>query len=80
MHPRVAGPLPGSNILFAHLVTLDGQLVGGWKRRIGPKKATVSVQLSAPLSAPERKALAQAAKSYGAFLGLPLLVHGVPSE
>ena len=71
--------MPGSNILFAHLVTLGGQFIGGWKRAIGPKKATVAVQVSAPLSVPERKAVAQAAKSYGDFLGLPVLVQGVPS-
>ena len=80
LHPRFTGPAPGGNILFAHLVTLDGQFIGGWKRTIGAKKATVAVQLAAPVSASERRALAQAARSYAAFLGLPVLVQGLPSE
>ena len=54
-----------------HIVALDGQLVGGWKRQLGQPEAIVEPDLLVELDAAGRAAFEQAAAAYGRFLGLP---------
>ena len=63
-----------ADVLGAHIVVRDGFVVGGWRRAIGPRAATVTVTLLLPLTAAERTALERAAQAYGRFLGLPVEV------
>jgi hypothetical protein len=63
---------PGS--LDLHIVALDGQVVGGWKRRLRPDQATVSPRLLVRLPPEARQALAAAVERYARFLGRPVRV------
>lgn len=60
---------------FAHVVVVDGQLVGGWTRSL--KKGGVDVELNVvtALTRAERKAVAAAARKYGKFLALPVEIR-----
>jgi Winged helix DNA-binding domain len=67
-----------ADVLGAHIVVRDGFVVGGWRRAIGPRTATVTVTLLIDVTAPERTALEGAAEAFGRFLGLPVeLVVGL---
>lgn len=55
---------------FAHLVILDGQIIGGWKRTIEKNKVVVKLNLITKLTKDEHRAITDAAGRYGKFLGL----------
>ena len=56
--------------LFAHIIILDGQIVGGWKRTLKKDVVLVEVNPITKLTKAERRAIAEAAERYGQFLGL----------
>jgi hypothetical protein len=58
--------------LGAHIVVRDGLVVGGWRRSIGARSATVTVTLLIGLAHEEMHALEAEAEAYGRFLGLPV--------
>ncbi len=60
----------------AHLVALDGQIVGGWRRTLTSRQVTISPYLPSDLDADEIAALDTAAGGYGRFLGLEVVVDG----
>jgi winged helix DNA-binding protein len=62
----------GGDAVTAHVVVVDGQLVGGWKRTLEKTKVVVQLNLLAHLTAAEERAVASAAEAYGRFLGLPV--------
>jgi hypothetical protein len=62
----------GGDALTAHVVVVDGQLVGGWKRTLTKKSVVVELRLLTRLSEPEEQAVAAAAEAYGTFLELPV--------
>ena len=66
------------NGIFYPTIVLDGQVAGTWKRAF--KKGSVVITLSpfAPLKKKERQAVAVAAERYGAFLGMPTVLHTSP--
>jgi len=73
-----ASGLPNpSQTVFANVVAIDGQLVGGWTREIGARGATVTVKLAASLVPSEQRAVEGAAQRYGRFLGLPVTLATV---
>jgi hypothetical protein len=57
--------------LMGHLVFIDGQIVGGWRRTLG-KRVDVELRLLVPVMAPERTLLRRAGERFGRFLGLPV--------
>ncbi len=61
----------GGNALIAHVVAVDGQLVGGWKRTLTKDSVNVELRLLTRLSSAERRALDAAVERYGNFLGVP---------
>jgi hypothetical protein len=69
--------LPGNPMFMAHLVMLDGQLIGGWKRSQAEKSATVDMTLVLPLKGRSRRAALDAARRFEAFLGTPVELSGV---
>jgi hypothetical protein len=69
--------LPNSPMFTLHVVMLDGQLVGGWKRSLAAKAASVDVDLVSPLKGRSRRAVLDAVARYGSFLGVPTSVSGV---
>lgn len=62
--------------LMGHVLCIDGQLVGGWRRTLG-KTAEVEVRLLVRLTAAERTLVQRAAERFGRFLQLPVDVRSV---
>lgn len=59
------------NALMGHIVFVDGQIVGGWRRTLG-KTVVVELRLLVPLTAHELGLVRRAAERFGKFLGLPV--------
>lgn len=58
--------------LLVHMVILNGQVSGGWKRNLKAKAVIVNLNLLTHLTKAEKRAVAEAANRYGKFLGLPV--------
>ncbi len=67
-----AKAVTAGNALLAHVVFVDGQLVGGWTRSVEKKSIVVTLTLQARLNAAERKRVAAAARAFGEFLNVPV--------
>jgi hypothetical protein len=68
------GPAP-LHALTGHLVALDGQIVGHWKRTVSRQAVRLEVALHGPFDDVQAAALHAEADRHGAFLGLPATVH-----
>jgi hypothetical protein len=68
-------PFPYGNIL-AHVVVLNGQVWGGWKRRSEGRMTVVELGPLDVLDPIERAALQAAADRFAEFLGLPVIMTG----
>jgi hypothetical protein len=62
------GRTPG---LGDNVLVVNGQLIGTWKRTIGPRGVAIHVSPMRRLTKGEREAVANEVKRYGEFLGLP---------
>jgi hypothetical protein len=62
----------GGDGLIAHVVVIDGLLVGGWRREVAGKGNVVRLKLIAPLSAAERRRVNAAGERFARFLGEPV--------
>lgn len=58
--------------LSAHVIALDGQIVGGWTRRVSSSAVRVELTPVVRLTRDQRTAVENAAERYGAFLDLPV--------
>jgi hypothetical protein len=56
--------------LGTHVVELDGQIVGGWRRTLKKSDVVIDITPVVRLKASEREAVDEAAERYAAFLGL----------
>ena len=61
-----------TSALTAHVLEVDGQIVGGWKRTVKRTAAVIDLYPIVRLSASERDAVLVAAARHGEFLGLPV--------
>ena len=59
---------------FAHLLVIDGQLVGRWRRTLKTSTVVVEAQPYRPLIRPEKDALDASAARYGKFMNMPVTV------
>lgn len=57
---------------LAHVIILDGQLVGGWKRTVQKQAVQIQFMLIADLTKAQMSAVDRAASEYGEFLQLRL--------
>jgi hypothetical protein len=73
---RAFDPAAVAEVLFAHVVEVDGQFLGGWKREIRRDAVEIALDFLVEPTARERRAVAEAARRYGAFLGLAATVTG----
>jgi hypothetical protein len=64
-----AAPMQRDTPLFAHVIEVDGQLVGGWKRVVKGKAVAVRATYIATVTAAERRAVDAQIARYKAFLG-----------
>jgi hypothetical protein len=68
-----AAPFPMGSIL-AHVVVLDGQVWGGWKRRLQGRQVVVELRPLDVLDAAATAALERAAADLGRFLGAAVTI------
>lgn len=69
----------GGDALTTHVVVVDGQLVGGWKRTVTTKAVVLELSLLTRLAKLEERAVGAAADAYGRFLQLPVELRGLRS-
>ena len=62
------------NGIFSPIVVVNGQVVGLWARVLKRSEVIVTPSLFVELDETEMRAVAEAAKRYGRFLGLPVTV------
>ena len=67
-----AKAVTGGNALIAHVVFVDGQLVGGWKRIFEKKGVVIELELVARITAAEKARITAVARRFGDFLELPV--------
>jgi len=58
--------------IFSHILIVNGQILGSWKRSLTKSAVTVELSVLAPLTEAQLQAGAETANRYGAFLGLPV--------
>jgi hypothetical protein len=59
---------------LTHVIVVDGQIVGTWKRTISKDAVAIETSAFSGLTKPQSRAVAPAARRYGDFLGLPLVL------
>lgn len=64
----------GSQLVFNHLIVINGRLAGTWKRTLKKQAVVIETNTFARLTKAEASAVAEAARQYGAFLGLPVVL------
>jgi hypothetical protein len=73
--PRYKGLYdPQNNLSYAHMVVIDGQIVGTWKRTFKRKSVEFQRIMFRPLTQIEEEAVTTAAQRYGNFHGLPVVM------
>jgi hypothetical protein len=58
--------------LYSHLVFIDGQIVGRWRRTSKKEAVRVEMDILTTLTAAEQRALTSAAHAFATFVGAPL--------
>jgi len=72
LDPRHADLIvPGGNGIFLPLITVDGRIVGTWRRRVTASGVTITPAPFRPLPQRLRAGFRRASAEYGRFLGLP---------
>lgn len=71
---RRARPRHKVDGLIGHVVVVDGQIVGGWRRTLGTT-VEVELQLLVPLTAHEHDLVRRAAQRFGTFLETPVRIQ-----
>lgn len=66
--------LPSYADLSYHILSIDGQLAGGWKRAITAKQCTVQLNAFVQLTPAQQKALTAAVDRLSQFTSLPVVV------
>ncbi len=61
-------------------MVLDGQVLGGWKRRLSGEQVRVEIGPLDALDTAATAVLHRAAGDFGRFLGRPVTVSGAPAQ
>jgi hypothetical protein len=69
---KQAGIKPDDPSLIAHIILLDGQIVGGWRRTVTKNAVILERNLFVDLTRGAERALAQEVDRYSEFLQLPV--------
>lgn len=72
---RAADSETRDDIYFGHMIVIDGQIVGAWKRAISKGAVVVTTQTFARLTEAQSRAVAGAASRYAEFVGMPVTVN-----
>ena len=65
-------PVMVTNALVPHVIVVDGQLVGTWKRTLTRDGVAVTLRYLTRVSEPERRRVVRAARAFGEYLERPL--------
>jgi hypothetical protein len=63
-------------VIFGPTIVLNGRVVGTWKPAPGKGAVVVTLKPFATLRAPQRRAVVEAGRRYGAFLGRTVSIEG----
>lgn len=65
-------PVMVTSALVPHVIVVDGQLVGTWKRTLTGAGVTVTLRYLTRVTEPERRRVVKAARAFGDYLERPL--------
>lgn len=68
----VGGLRSGGRARLDHLVLVDGQVAGSWRRIVTSRQMTIEAKLVRQLDEAERRALDETVERYGRFVALPV--------
>jgi hypothetical protein len=71
---RATAPRARVDALLGHMLFIDGQIVGGWRRTLGTH-VEVEVRLPRPISRTEQTLVASEIERFATFLGVPARVR-----
>src|SRR5687768_611627 len=77
---RSVSAVTGGSTLIAHVLVVDGQLVGGWKRRFDGERITIEASVLTRLSPGERKRLVEATRAFQEFALREVRVTGLSAR
>lgn len=72
---QAAGIQARTDALSGHILTINGQIVGGWGRTFRGKKAILRLKQLQALTGAENRAVGVAAERFSAFLGMPTQIQ-----
>ena len=72
---RAAGVKARTDALSGHVLTINGQIVGGWRRTFVRQSVVIEPKLLIRLIEAERRAVGVAARRFGRFLALPVEIR-----
>ena len=67
----------GGNALIAHVVAIDGQLVGGWRRGLEKGKTELRFELMIKLTRKDHSSLKRAVERFAEYTGSAILISGL---
>ena len=73
-----SGARPRTNALSGHVLSINGQIVGGWKRTLGRGTVGIEPKLLTQLTEAERRAVGVTARRFGRFRELPVEIRWRP--
>jgi hypothetical protein len=77
---RSVSAVTGGSTLIANVLVVDGQLVGGWKRRFDCERITIEASVLTRLSPGERKRLVEATRAFQEFALQEVRVTGLSAR
>ena len=72
---KASGVKARTDALSGHILIVNGQIVGGWRRTLVGGAAVIEPNLLIRLSEAERRAVGVAARKFGRFLALPVEIR-----
>lgn len=72
--PEVSARLRAMGNALNSIIVVDGQVVGVWKRKLRKDAVLIETHLYKHLTRTEHSAVTEAARRYGVFLGLPVVL------
>jgi len=66
----------GGSALISHIVFVNGQIAGGWKRALRGNNVVIVLSLLSPVTRPELARITAAARKFGEFLAMPVDLQG----
>ena len=77
---RTLGVEPRTDALSGHILFVNGQIVGGWRRTLVRGTLVIEPSLLIRLSETERRAVEMATRRFGRFLELPVEIRWRPMK